>query len=68
MPLQARSITLGDELLFTNTSRHAVFGDQPDATEVLVERVGPGQVDPAALPAYPTGEWLAEGYRWQGRP
>ncbi len=63
--LQAR-ITLGDELLFTNTSRHAVFGDQPDATEILVERVGPGQVDPLPLPAYPTGEWLAEDIGGKG--
>lgn len=57
--LQAR-ITLGDELMFINTSRHAVFGDGPDATDILVERVAssPAAGDPAA--AGPAGRWLAE--------
>lgn len=67
--LQAR-ITRGDRLMFINTSRHAVFGDQPDstgigATGIVVERVARNpdakadamtEPDPAAL----TGRWLAE--------
>ncbi len=69
--LQAR-ITRGDRLLFINTSRHAVFGDQPDATDILVERVmrgpdpatdGTGAPDPAATPQ---GRWLAEDIAGKG--
>lgn len=52
--LQAR-ITLGDQLMFINTSRHAVFGDGPDATDILVERVA-GE----AAATSPSGRWLAE--------
>ena len=55
--LQAR-ITLGDELMFINTTRHAVFGDEPDATDILVERVASSATSPVATS--PVGSWLAE--------
>lgn len=62
--LQAR-ITRGGQLIYINTSRHAVLGDQPDATEILVERVAQDpdakasdmtKPDPSAL----AGRWIAE--------
>lgn len=72
--LQAR-ITRGGTLMFINTSRHAVFGDQPDptgidptgidATGIVVERVArnpDAKADAMAEPdpAALTGRWLAE--------
>ncbi|MBU3032012.1 YbaY family lipoprotein [Paracoccus marinaquae] len=48
-------ITLGERLLFINTTRHSVFADGPDMTDILVEQVA----RPRATPA-PTGQWLAE--------
>lgn len=55
--LQAR-ITVEDQLIFINTSRHAVFGPEPDATDILVERVA-ASPEPDAAPS-PAGRWLAE--------
>lgn len=52
--LQAR-ITLGERLLFINTSHHAVLGEGPDATEILVQ-----QVASAPVATSPAGTWLAE--------
>jgi putative lipoprotein len=37
--LQAR-IQRGDELLFTNTERHTIFGDGRQSTDIRVDRVG----------------------------
>lgn len=55
--LQAR-ITLDGRLLFATTERHAVFGDGPDRTEILVHRV--------ADAVSPAGNWLAEDIRGGG--
>jgi putative lipoprotein len=67
--LQAR-ITRGDRLLFINTSRHAVFGPEPDATDILVERVArapdPATSEPGAAVATPQGRWLAEDIGGKG--
>lgn len=56
--LSAR-ITEGNTLLFISTSHHGVFGTEPDATDIVVQRVvGPPASD---LPANgPVGNWLAE--------
>ena len=45
----------------TNTTRHAVFGEEPDATDILVDRVGG---EPA--PPGPRGRWLAEDIGGKG--
>lgn len=59
--LQAR-ITVEGQLIFINTSRHAVFGPEPDATDIVVERVAASpEPAPADTPAdTPAGRWLAE--------
>ena len=56
--LQAR-ITLGDRLMFINTTRHAVFTGEAGETNIMVERV-------VAAPASPAGRWLAEDIRGRG--
>jgi len=53
--LQAR-ILLGEELLFINTQRHAIFAGGRDDTAIWVQRVT--SRDPAeSTPASPTGNW-----------
>jgi len=55
--VQAR-ILLDDRLLFTTAERHAVLGDEPDRTDIVVRRVpGPGS---------PAGNWLLEDIRGGG--
>ncbi|AUH66571.1 YbaY family lipoprotein [Paracoccus zhejiangensis] len=54
--VQAR-ITVEGQLIFINTSRHAVFGPEPDATDIVVERVA---ASPEAAAPSPAGRWLAE--------
>lgn len=56
--LSAR-ITDGDQLLFASTSNNAVFGDGPDVTDILVQRVADAPA-PSADAASPAGHWLAE--------
>lgn len=51
--LQAR-ITFQGQLIYITTSRHSVFGPEPNQTEILVERVG------ISAGTSPTGRWLAE--------
>ena len=58
--LQAK-ITIGEQLLFINTTRHAVFAEGPDATDIVVNRVGG---EPA--PPGPRGRWLAEDIGGKG--
>lgn len=58
--LQAR-ITVGEQLMFINTSRHSVFdATQPQQTDVLVQRVF------TPVSSSPTGKWLAEDIRGRG--
>lgn len=54
-------ISDGEKLLFISTSRHAVFGDGPDATDIVVQSAGdaPAAVAQPTL-GTPTGNWLAE--------
>lgn len=54
--LRARILHDG-RLLFTTTQRYAVFGNGPDATDIVVQRV----VD--AAPASPEGSWMVENIR-----
>ena len=67
--LQAR-ITRGDRLLFTNSTLHEVFGAEPDATDILVERVKrrgePAGADFDADIAPPKNRWLAEDIGGKG--
>lgn len=51
-------ITDGDTLLFTSTTNNAVFGDGPDATDILVQRVSTPA--PEADAGGVVGSWLAE--------
>jgi len=65
--LQAR-ITDGDQLLFVNTVRHAVFAGGANNTDIRVEPVAataPAPPQAAAL-STPSGQWLAEDIRGGG--
>ena len=53
--LQAR-ITDGGQLLFINTTQHTVLAGGPDATEILVERVG-GRDQPPPAATSPPAMW-----------
>lgn len=52
-------ITEGDTLLFISTTHNGVFGDGPDATEILVQRVAEAPAAETAAEG-PVGRWLAE--------
>jgi putative lipoprotein len=58
--LQAR-ITVGGRLMFITTTRHPIFSDGADRTDIIVERVK--GADPTASPV---GKWLAEDIRGGG--
>lgn len=60
--LQAR-ITVGEKLWFTTTTRHTVFGDGPDQTELLLERVASSSGASA-----PNGSRLARRIPATGNP
>lgn len=57
-------ITEGEKLLFISTTRNSVFGDGPDATNILVERVADALS--AASDGGPYGRWLAEDIDGRG--
>jgi len=53
--LQAR-ILLGEELLFINTQRHAIFAGGRDDTAIWVQRIA-GRDQAESTPASPIGNW-----------
>lgn len=57
-------ITDGDQLMFISTTNNAVFGDGPDATDILVQRVA--EAPASADAASPEGHWLAEDIDGKG--
>ncbi|MGE0241223.1 MAG: YbaY family lipoprotein [Parvibaculaceae bacterium] len=59
--LQAR-ITVRGKLWFITTTRHTVFGDGPDETDIRVELVKSA----SAAPLAPGGRWRAEAIRNRG--
>lgn len=60
--LQAR-ISHEGQLLFINTTRHAIFAGGEDKTDILVHRTGGGA---APQPGSAVGKWLAEDIRGGG--
>lgn len=57
--LQA-TITVDGKLIFTTTTRHAVFGEGPDMTDIMVERVASAPSPTESSGKGPAGRWLAE--------
>lgn len=58
------TISVGDRLWFTSTSRHSVEIGGPDRIDIPVQRVG-GQATPRPADS-PAGRWLAEDIRRGG--
>lgn len=56
--LQAR-IQRGDDLLFTNTERHTIFGEGRQSTDIRVQRVGDDDAGQEEQQATPVGSWRA---------
>lgn len=56
----AARIMLGEELLFVTATHHPVLTGGESAADIVLERAAP------ALPAAPTGQWLAQSIRGEG--